>query len=142
MKSIYNNHKNFLLKLFIGALLQGCFLDLFAQNQTVVKATKTDKTYANTTEIHKSEASSDTQVLNEVANNYGMGDVVRITVAPPPPPPTKPVEKSVKMAIQVNEKSVLPTIITGKNLPVNDAGISVEKSVTTVENKEIIPINA
>jgi hypothetical protein len=66
--------------------------------KTVVTDTKTDQTFANTTQVFKSEKATDSQVLAEIEGNFGIGDVVRIAVAPPPtktvpPPPlaaTKP----------------------------------------------------
>ena len=63
-----------------------------AAQKTLVTDTKTDQTYANTTQVFKSEKATDSQVLAEIDGNFGIGDVVRIAVAPPkpktvPPPP-------------------------------------------------------
>jgi hypothetical protein len=59
---------------------------------TLVTDTKTDVLYANTTQVFKSEKATDSQILAEIDGNFGIGDVVRIAVAPPPSktlPPTQ-----------------------------------------------------
>jgi hypothetical protein len=57
---------------------------VFAQsNSGAVKGTRTDKNFANTTEIHKTEKASDEQVLSEIEGEYGLGDVIHISNAPP-----------------------------------------------------------
>jgi hypothetical protein len=57
----------------------------FAQSNQggAVKGTRTDKNFANTTAIYKSEKASDEQVLTEIEGDYGLGDVVRISNAAP-----------------------------------------------------------
>jgi hypothetical protein len=57
----------------------------FAQSNEggAVKGTRTDKNFANTTAIYKSEKASDEQVLTEIEGDYGLGDMVRISNAPP-----------------------------------------------------------
>ncbi len=83
----------------------------FAQNMPgVVKKTKTDKTYANTTEIHKAEKATDEQVLSQIEGDYGLGDVVRISNGPPPPAFLPP---SPSPALIVSTKpKTLPIILT------------------------------
>ena len=66
-------------------LLISYSFSLSAQTASVVTDTKTDKQYANTTEIYKSEKATDSEVLAEIENNFGLGDVVRIAIAPPKP---------------------------------------------------------
>ncbi len=56
----------------------------FAQTP-VVKGSKTDNNYANTTEINKTKGASDAQVLAELEGDYGIGDVVRIVITTPKP---------------------------------------------------------
>jgi hypothetical protein len=76
--------KNWLL-----AALLGASFGLSAQTaDTSVTSTTTDANFGNTTVIFKTVHSNDMEVLNSVGSSFGMGDVVRITVAPPPPPPT------------------------------------------------------
>jgi hypothetical protein len=67
----------------------------FAQTTppVVVKGTKTDNNYANTTEINKTKGSSDAQVLAEIEGDYGIGDVVRIVITTPKPT-TDPLARS------------------------------------------------
>lgn len=56
---------------------------LSAQNP--IKGASTDENYANTTVVYKDSTASDLDVLSRMDNSIGMGDVVRITVAPPKP---------------------------------------------------------
>lgn len=64
---------------FISAF---CFAQMaFAQNP--VQATHVDEKFANTTVVYKSTAASDKEVLESIENDFGIGDVIRVTVAPP-----------------------------------------------------------
>jgi hypothetical protein len=60
-----------------------CSTVIAQSNQGAVKGTRTDKNFANTTEIHKTEKASDEQVLSEIEGDYGLGDVIHISNAPP-----------------------------------------------------------
>jgi hypothetical protein len=61
-----------------------CSLSFAQSNQGgAVKGTRTDKNFANTTAIYKSEKASDEQVLTEIEGEYGLGDMVRISNAAP-----------------------------------------------------------
>jgi hypothetical protein len=73
----------FLLKLLIIIPFLSVFNKIQAQEATQVKGKVTDKTYANTTEIHKTAQATDEQILKEVDKDYGIGDEVRIIIAPP-----------------------------------------------------------
>jgi outer membrane protein OmpA-like peptidoglycan-associated protein len=56
----------------------------FAQNE--IQGTQTDETYGNTTVIYtKDKSANDAAILAQLDNSYGIGDVVRITVAQPKP---------------------------------------------------------
>jgi hypothetical protein len=67
-----------------------------------VESTHTDEKFANTTVVYKTTAASDTDVLSALEGDFGIGDVVRVTVAPPP----KPVEKATeKITAPVADKS-------------------------------------
>lgn len=54
-----------------------------------VKEIVTDEKYANTTIVYKhaNSTATDAEILNQLNSSYGMGDVVRIAVAPPKPAP-------------------------------------------------------
>lgn len=81
-----------------------------AQQTGVVKETLTNKNYANTTEVHKNAAATDAEVLSQLEGNYGIGDEVRISVAPPP----KVSDSLSKMkAKPVEVKTSMPTIPEG-----------------------------
>jgi hypothetical protein len=61
-----------------------CSLSFAQSNQEgAVKGTRTDKNFANTTAIYKSEKASDEQVLTEIEGDYGLGDMIRISNAAP-----------------------------------------------------------
>ncbi len=97
-------------KIYICGLLMLSQSAIFAQSP-VVKNTSTDKTYANTTEIQKVKNASVEQVLTEINNDYGLGDVVRITDAPPPKPvETTPTINRTEKPIEITSKTpVIPT---------------------------------
>ncbi len=78
----------------------------FAQKTSAVQYSKTDKTFANTTEIYKAKNATDVQILTEIEKDYGLGDIVRITDAPPPE--NKP---SVRSLLQL-EKTITTTTST------------------------------
>jgi hypothetical protein len=59
-----------------------------------VESTHTDEKYANTTVVYKATAASDSDVLSALEGDFGIGDVVRVTVAPPPKPVEKATEKT------------------------------------------------
>lgn len=68
----------------LWVILMGFCFSTFAQQKEVVKETLTNKNYANTTEVHKKATATDAEVLSQLEGNYGIGDEVRISVAPPP----------------------------------------------------------
>ena len=78
-----------------------------------MKGTKTDKVFANTTEIYKFKAASDAQVLAELESEYGIGDVVRISDAPPAPT-TVPLTPATSIS---TEKKPLPSIPKANTTP-------------------------
>jgi hypothetical protein len=94
----------------LWVLLIGFCFTSSAQQKEVVKETLTNKNYANTTEVHKKATASDAEVLSQLEGNYGIGDEVRITVAPPPN-----VSDSLtkKMAKPLYIKTSFPTIPEG-----------------------------
>ena len=97
-------------KIYVLGLLMLTQSAIFAQTP-VVKNTATDKTYANTTEIQKVKNASVEQVLTEIDKDYGLGDVVRITDAPPPKSvETTPTVNRVEKPIKITSKTpVIPT---------------------------------
>jgi hypothetical protein len=66
-----------------------------ADTTNPVASTSTDANFANTTVIFRAVNTSDMEVLNSVSSGFGMGDVVRIAVAPPTPPPAATIERQV-----------------------------------------------
>jgi hypothetical protein len=50
-----------------------------------IRGSKTDEKFANTTVVYKETGAIDAQVLAQLEATMGMGDVVRITTAPPKP---------------------------------------------------------
>ena len=59
-------------------------LSLNAQAQKPVESTHVDEKFAYTTVVYKNTAASDKDVLASLENDFGIGDVVRVTLAPPP----------------------------------------------------------
>ncbi|MBU6341113.1 MAG: hypothetical protein KGS48_06425 [Bacteroidetes bacterium] len=52
--------------------------------QNLIKGSNTDRKFANTTIVYRDSTVSDAAILNQLNNsNLGVGDVVRITTAPP-----------------------------------------------------------
>ena len=79
MKSISNFGKTIALP---ASLILAAFLPAQAQNP--VESTHIDKKYAYTTVVYKSVAASDKDVLSALESDFSIGDVVRVTLAPPP----------------------------------------------------------
>lgn len=83
MNSISNFGKHFAISTaFVLAI------NFAAQAQSPVESTHIDEKYAYTTVVYKNKAANDKDVLSSLENDFGIGDVVRVTLAPPPPPPT------------------------------------------------------
>ena len=101
---------------------------ILSAQTTSVKGTKTDKVFANTTEIYKSKAASDAQVLAELESDYGIGDVVRISDAPPVST-TVPLSRTTSIQ---SEKKPLPSI--PKTLSANNTATPIENM--PIANKE------
>lgn len=97
-----------------------------AQKTSAVQYSKTDKTFANTTEIYKSKNATDVQILTEIEKDYGLGDIVRITDAPPPE------NKPSVMPLPQQEKIITAT--TPASLP--------RSSETVQINAKALPQNA
>ena len=106
-------------------------ITILSAQTTSVKGTKTDKVFANTTEIYKSKSASDAQVLAELESDYGIGDVVRISDAPPV---STTVPLSQTTTVQ-SEKKAMPAI--PKVVSLSNSIIPVE-NIPSV-NKEIAP---
>ncbi|MFN0176857.1 MAG: hypothetical protein ACKVU0_19605, partial [Saprospiraceae bacterium] len=56
------------------------------QAQNPVESTHIDEKYAYTTVVYKNTAATDKDVLSSLEKDFGIGDVVRVTLAPPPTP--------------------------------------------------------
>jgi len=57
-----------------------------AQAQNPVESTHIDEKYAYTTVVYKNTAATDKDVLSSLEKDFSIGDVVRVTLAPPPAP--------------------------------------------------------
>lgn len=68
-----------------------CSITFQAQAQIVGQSTDTN--YYNTTIIYKKGEMKDTEILRNVENDFGMGDVIRIADAPPKPK-VEPINKA------------------------------------------------
>ncbi len=111
------------------------------QTASLVTDFKTDRRFANTTEIYKAEKASDTDVLTEIEANYGLGDVVRITVAPPKPKP-EPVKVAVTTYNTVNTpKTNLATVAnsTPRTQPTTRQTKPVQVEYRIIESKTTLP---
>lgn len=114
------------------------------QTASLVTNSKTDSRFANTTEIYKSEKASDTDVLNEIEANYGLGDVVRITVAPPKPKP-EPVKVAVNTTNTVNTPKTNINAVahsTPRTQPTTRQTKPVQVVYRTIESKATLPSTA
>jgi hypothetical protein len=110
-------------------LLCGFSFTATAQQTGVVKETLTNKNYANTTEVHKKATATDAEVLSQLEGNYGIGDEVRISVAPPP-----------KVSDSISKKTAKP-IEVKTSMPIIPEGdvTTVEVSTKSVEDKKEEP---
>ncbi len=74
--------KQIAFRFIIPAVFSMVFQPLFGQ----IVGQSTDTNYYNTTVVYVKENTRGTDVLASMEGNFGMGDMVRIEVAPPPPP--------------------------------------------------------
>ena len=119
-----------LQKVPLWLLLSSFFFTATAQQKEVVKETLTNKNYANTTEVHKKATATDAEVLSQLEGNYGIGDEVRISVAPPPNVYDSLSKKTSK---PLDVKVLLPIIPEGD--------VPVEVSTKGLENKKEEPLS-
>jgi hypothetical protein len=98
---------NFTQKASLWILLSGFCITASAQKE-VVKETLTNKNYANTTEVHKTATATDAEVLTQLEGNYGIGDEVRISVAPPPKTADSLAKKASKFVDVASTKPAIP----------------------------------
>ncbi len=119
----------YILKFILLLYLLNLNTSILSAQNTSVKGTKTDKVFANTTEIYKSKTASDAQVLAELESDYGIGDVVRISDAPPATT-TAPLTRTTSIQ---SEKKPLPAI--PKTVSANNNAILTENLPPV--NKEI-----
>lgn len=76
------------------SLLAGVLFAFAFSANAQVKSTHTDVRYGNTTVVYKDTTATDKDVLNALGDEYGLSDVVRVTVAPPKPAPAPTIDKS------------------------------------------------
>jgi hypothetical protein len=85
MKSHIFNRKSLLFATFLASAI-----GVNAQ----IKSTHTDEKYAYTTVVYKDKAATDAEVLKALDSSIGMGDVVRVAIAPPKPAATPSIDAS------------------------------------------------
>jgi outer membrane protein OmpA-like peptidoglycan-associated protein len=82
MNAILNLKNRFALPLMFAATA------ISAQNE--IQYTQTDEKHGNTTVVYTKSANyNDMSILSQLDDSYGVGDVVRIAVAPPKPDPAQ-----------------------------------------------------
>jgi len=81
MNSLSNFGKHFAIP---AALVLAANFNALAQNP--VESTHVDEKYAYTTVVYKNTAATDKDVLSSLESNFSIGDVVRVTLAPPAKP--------------------------------------------------------
>jgi hypothetical protein len=64
--------------------LPALMLVVALQAQNPVESTHIDEKYAYTTVVYKNKAANDQDVLSALESEFSIGDVVRVTLAPPP----------------------------------------------------------
>jgi hypothetical protein len=89
-----------------------------------IHSTHTDEKYNYTTVVYKDKAATDKDVLTALDNSVGMGDVVRVTVAPPKPAATPAVDKAKGEDIWLNHKPVTASGLTAATTPAKVAGLT------------------
>lgn len=82
--------------------------------QSPIKGAATDEKFANTTVVYKDSNATDLDVLSQMDNSIGMGDVVRITVAPPKPAPVPAVALKSASISTVSVKSNAAPVTASK----------------------------
>lgn len=103
------------------SLLFTMLLCAFALNAQI-QSTHTDTKYGYTTVVYKDTAASDADVLSALNNSIGMGDVVRVTVAPPKVAaiPTIDKSKGEDVWLKTRPSTINVTASTVANVPVNN----------------------
>jgi type IV secretory pathway VirB10-like protein len=114
----------FVQKAPIWMLLCGFSFTSSAQQTGVVKETLTNKNYANTTEVHKKATATDAEVLSQLEGNYGIGDEVRISVAPPP-----------KVSDSLSKKTAKPIYVMSSLPTIPEGDSPIQVSTKSVESK-------
>lgn len=79
MNSLLNFSKHFAIP---AVFVLAANFHVYAQSP--VESTHIDEKYAYTTVVYKTTAATDKDVLASLENDFGIGDVVRVTFAPPP----------------------------------------------------------
>jgi hypothetical protein len=133
-----------------------------------IQGLSTDANYNNTTVVYKREAANDLEVLAKMGGGFGLGDMVRVTTAPPKPAPTealntapktvaapapaikvakpaapKPQETVAKPIEAPVQKAVAPVAAPAAIMPVNMVNqVSAESAVTATAKAAEAPKQA
>lgn len=122
-------------KLSIPLIAVMLFTTAATQAQIVGKSTDTN--FYNTTIIYKKGNLNDTDILQKVENDYGMGDVIRIADAPPKPK-AEPITQAPQRTTFVNTAAKKVDPITVKTMPAaKPANVVINKPVITPAKEEI-----
>jgi hypothetical protein len=126
--------------------------------QNPIKGSATDEKYGYTTIVYKDSTATDMDVLNRL-NDMGMGDVIRITEAPPKPAPAPKVKTVSATPVKRNISGAVPTpraVLASDNDPVasvvttpapvvalpgtEDTTVAVETAAPQATNNAIAPM--
>jgi|GEM_PF-1604251 len=105
----------------------------------------TDERYGNTTVVYKDTNLNDAALLAQLEKDFSMGDVVRITVAPPKPQPAPAVApKTTPLAISGAAKPVTTPAIATQPVPSvvasKGATVAVAQKVKPIATKKVAPV--
>lgn len=134
MKNLIFNRKSLLFSTLLATTI-----GLNAQ----IKSSHTDEKYNYTTVVYKDTTATDKEVLSALDRSIGMGDVIRITVAPPKPAVVPSIDKSKGEDIWLkpaNKPAMNMTASSATNqyiAPVAKTTVAVSKAAPAVSAKAV-----
>jgi hypothetical protein len=123
---------NYLKLWSLGVFL--CYTLAAISQKSAVVGTATDSVFYNTTVVYKADATTDMEALLSLSNSIGMGEVVRITVAPPKPAP------QVASAKPVTTPTATAAQATAQNMPRTEPKPRVASTTTTTAPAKPKPV--
>lgn len=100
-----------------------------------IKSTHTDEKYAYTTVVYKDKAATDAEVLKALDSSIGMGDVVRVAVAPPKPAAIPAIDASKGEDVWLKPSNTPKVTLTAST-----SAVPADLAVNTPEVKNDMPI--